>query len=121
MTPLEAPCCGQQLEPHAGLPDSAPYLCAHCHRGFWVGELSPSARALYRPLFHDWGVSLAAAALREAVDREREEAHARGTSALHEHLPLLARGHLAQLQRLPLRADMAAAVNNALNSTHTGG
>lgn len=115
--PLDAPCCGQQLTAHAGQPDAAPWFCAQCHRGFWTAELSPAARTLYRPLFHDWGLSLDSAALREAVDAEREQAIQRGTSALPEHLGQLAPAHLKQLQRLDLSADFAQQVAGAMTET----
>ena len=111
---LDAPCCGVQLTPHAGHHEAAPWFCAQCHRGFWAAELTPAARSLYRPLFHDWGLSLESAVLREAVDREREEARRRGTSALPEHLGQLEPAHLDALLVRDLRPDFARLVSAAL-------
>jgi hypothetical protein len=107
------PNCGVEMTPHAGYPDSAPWLCAHCHRGFFVAELSPAARQAYRPLFHDWGMGAEGRAIREAVQQELTEARWRGTSARVEHLGFLESGHLEQLHRLPLSADMREQVTAA--------
>lgn len=114
---LDCPSCGRHLDAHAGAPSSAPWVCFPCHRSFWTAELSDKARTLYRPLFHDWGLGLESAVIREAVDREREDAIARGTSALPEHLPHLSDDHLRALQRLPLSAGFAAHVAGALTRT----
>lgn len=112
---LACPACGQQLEPHAGHPDSTPWICHHCHVGFWVCELTSDARARYRPRFHDWGHSKEAFALRDAVFAEREVARARGTSCLPEHIGLLEREHLRFMhERFPLSDEFRERVAAAL-------
>jgi len=105
--------CGVEMIPHAGYPDSAPWICTHCHRGFFVAELSAKARKCYRPLFHDWGFGDEGRAVRAAVQQELTEARERGTSARREHLGFLTPEHLEQLERLPLSAEFAAHVRQA--------
>lgn len=105
---LEAPCCGAQLTPHAGTPDSTPWVCHGCHRGFWVAELRAGARARYEAKTHTWGAGPETNKLREDVDEERARAHARGTSALPEHLGLLEKAHIRMLKKLQLPDDFRA-------------
>jgi len=100
---LTCPNCGGGLEPHAGHPDSAPWLCARCHLGFWVSELSAVARVRYRPRFRDYGVGKESIALRAACLAERDAARERGTSCLEEHIGLLSHDHLQFMcDRFPL-------------------
>jgi hypothetical protein len=109
------PGCGQQLEPHAGHPDSTPWTCHNCHVGFWKCELSAEARAMYRPRFHDWGHSEEAFALHDAAEAERELARERGTSCLPEHVGLLESEHLLFLhERFPLSDDFRKRIQAAL-------
>lgn len=68
-------------------PQTAPWLCTPCGRGFWVAECSEEARAAYRPQFHDWGYG--ASALRAAVRQECAEALRRKTSVHPDLEPLL--------------------------------
>ena len=110
------PSCGAELIPHAGYPDSAPWICTREHRGFFVAELSAEARNCYRPLFHDYGMGDAGRKVREAVAREVTDARDRGTSARTEHLGFLTNEHLEQLQRLPLSDDMRDQVTAALQT-----
>lgn len=87
---LDCPGCGGQLTPHAGHPQSTPWICNECARGWWVAELTREARIHYRPSHHDWGYDRAAAeALHAARLAEVEAAQARATSLLPEHLALL--------------------------------
>lgn len=102
--------------PHAGYPDSAPWICTRCHRGFFVAELSTEARNCYRNLFHDWGYGEGGRNVRAAVEREVVEARHRGTSARTEHLGFLTDEHLKQLHRLPLSDDMREQVTAALQT-----
>lgn len=79
----DCPSCGRPLEVAATRsldPDTAPWLCNACRRGFWAAELSAEARAAYRVEFHDYGHGPAATAVRRAVQAEWLHAHARGTS-----------------------------------------
>ena len=87
--------CGGGLEPYAGDPDGAPWVCHGCHLGFWVSELSQEARALYRPRFNDFGRFRDTEALRGRCHAERADARARGTSCLPEHIGLLEPAHSA--------------------------
>lgn len=73
------PKCGAQLAPVALDPQTAPWLCAGCHRGYWAPELSTRAREAFRHGHDDWGIARPEW-LRLAVTAERDEAEARGTS-----------------------------------------
>lgn len=98
------PGCGGGLTPVALGPDSAPWLCATCSHGWFCCELAGPARAVFRPQHRDWGHA-GGRELKRTRDLELAEAHARGTSALPEHLPLLS---VAQLTTLAPRARMSA-------------
>ena len=112
---LECLKCGFQLEHHAGLPDSAPWWCRNCYHGFWIAELSADARARYKG-GHDFGHGPEAIALRLAVERERDAARERGTSALAEHLGFLDKEHLKFMaERFPLSKEFKKKVEGALN------
>jgi hypothetical protein len=111
---IDCPGCGAQLDAHAGHYDSTPWVCHNCHRGFWVAELKPAALAIYDGREHAWKHGLEAARLREDVDAEREEARARGTSALPEHLGFLAKDHLEMLLRMPLNKEFKKLVKGAM-------
>jgi hypothetical protein len=110
------PSCGVEMIPHAGYPDSAPWVCTHCHRGFFVAELSAEARRAYRAEYHDWGYGDEGRKVRIAVQHELTEAGIRGTSARREHLGFLTPEHLKQLYRLPLSEDMRQQVTAALQT-----
>lgn len=110
------PNCGREMTPHAGYPDSAPWICTECHRGFFVAELSAAARQCYRAIFHDHGFGDEGRKVRAAVEREVAEANKRGTSARTEHLGFLTSEHLEQLHRLPLSDDMREQVTAALQT-----
>lgn len=114
---MSCPGCGQQLEPHAGHPDAAPWVCHHCLRAFWVCELSPDSRSRYRGThFHDWGHSKEAFALRDKVAEEREMARRRGTSCLPEHIPLLELDHVRFLHdRFPLADSFKSVLASRLD------
>ena len=103
--------CGGGLEPYAGDPDGAPWVCHGCHLGFWVSELSQEARALYRPRFNDFGRFRDTEALRGRCHAERADARARGTSCLPEHIGLLEATHLRFLhERFPLSDEFRAQI-----------
>ena len=76
----DCPSCGRPLEvaPIQFGPDTAPWLCNACHRGFWSAELTVEARASYRTKFHDWGQGSPGAAVRRGVLAERLHARAAG-------------------------------------------
>ena len=74
---ITCPTCGGQLAPHVGLPQTAPWLCANCRRGWWLAELAPEARKRFRPQVFDFGHDGTVAA---AVATELEAAIKRGNS-----------------------------------------
>lgn len=112
------PECGAELTPHAGLPDSAPWLCSNClpNRGWFVVELKPEARKMWDRRAKDHGQTPAARVLYADRLAERDAARVRGTSALPEHLSLLSADSLSQLQRLILHPDFANEVAKALKA-----
>ena len=74
---LACPNCGAQLSPHVGLPQNAPWLCINCRHGWWVAELSASARQRFRPAARDFGHDGTVAS---SVAVERAAAIERGNS-----------------------------------------
>jgi hypothetical protein len=76
---ITCPKCGAPLQPVALGPETAPWLCAGCSRGFFAAELTPEARAVYRPEHDDWGFTTRAP-IEAAVMLEISDAHDRGTS-----------------------------------------
>lgn len=104
--------CGSQLQPVVLGPDSAPWLCHVCHRGYWVCELGDDGRRGWERKhrsFKGW----AHVVLEPLRGAELEAARERGTSCLPEQLAML---QVAQLQALlkqvrePFAALVAAAV-----------
>ena len=74
---VACPLCGQQLQPHVGLPQSAPWLCLPCRHGWWVAELQADARQKFRPQVRDFGFDGEVA---KSVAVERAAAIERGHS-----------------------------------------
>ena len=74
---ISCPKCGKALQPVALGPETAPWLCADCARGYFAAELTTEARALYRPHRDDWGLG---SPLGTLVEKEVADAHLRGTS-----------------------------------------
>jgi hypothetical protein len=68
-------------------PDSAPWFCARCRRSWWVAELRE--HAAYQPTRDDFGFGEGQWAIDRAVETERQEAHARGSSCRPDQLSLL--------------------------------
>lgn len=85
------PNCGQLMEVVVLEPQSAPWVCRMCGRGFWCAELSDDARAMYRPEHNDWGFGAEAVQLRQQVTLEVVDAMVRGTSLRADLLPLVPR------------------------------
>lgn len=112
----ECPKCGQDLEPVALGPESAPYVCNTCHRGFWAAELTDVARDLYRPRHHDWGQGTPGQAVRRSVQTEWLHAHARGTSLRFDQLGMAHIDHLVGLRDsgLPLHDDFVAELHREI-------
>jgi hypothetical protein len=81
------PRCESTLYPIVLDPDSAPWFCARCRRAWWVAELRE--RAAYQPLRDDFGFGEGQWAIDRAVETERQEAHARGSSCRPDQLSLL--------------------------------
>jgi transposase-like protein len=48
-----------------------PYVCHACHRIWWTAELTPAARAAWRPQFLDYGYGAPAQAVVAAIAAER--------------------------------------------------
>lgn len=104
--------CGSELTPHAGRPQSTPFVCHLCHLGYFPSELSREARNAYRRTHHDFGYH--AHAIRDAVHADLEAAIHRGTCALPEQLPLFTLAELEFLMRFGLHADFLPLVKAAI-------
>lgn len=108
------PGCGGPLTPVALGPETAPWLCGVCAHGWFACELAPPARASFRAEQRDWGHA-GGRELKVLRDVELADAHARGTSALPEHLSLLSGAQLAVLaKRGRLSAEFRALVEAAI-------
>lgn len=115
MSTRRCPHCGNELTPIALGPDTAPWLCAGCHRGYFNAELTSEARARYRPAARDYGTGKGKVAIRQAVELEVQAARLRGTSALPEHLPFLTVPNLRGVANLRgVQPDMAKAITAEL-------
>lgn len=101
------PCCGQQLAPVAQGPAAAPWLCAACCRGWWAAELTPDARAIYRPERDDFRPHKD---VRAAVATEAQLAIQRGSSLRSDQLSLVPPATLQAVAGRPLATDFAAAL-----------
>lgn len=57
MTRPSFPCpiCKAELETIDSEGNTPPYLCRTCSRGWWKNEITPRARALFRPDMRDFG------------------------------------------------------------------
>jgi len=102
---------GAPLQPVALDPDTAPWLCNVCRRGWWVSELQTSARSAWRVQFQDFGFGDTMLSIREQVRQERVEAVTRGTSLRPEQLLVLPPEQLKGLRLVPgLSSDFMAVV-----------
>lgn len=55
---MNCPNCGKKLTVLVGIePDSAPYACFDCVRGWWPAEMTPKARACWDPVTRSHGSS----------------------------------------------------------------
>lgn len=83
--PISCPNCGQQLQPVRDLgPDSTPWLCKTCARGWWPAELTPAARKAWNPQTRSFdGPAQVDIRLNTMIDRQR--ARERGNSNLDDH------------------------------------
>ena len=111
------PICGRPLAPVVLGPETAPWLCAGCHRGWFAAELSAEARAGWvsgQRCFH-WRL---AARLRAAVDQEVAAARQRGTSVRPDQLR-----HLSVAERAVLagRRGLDATFLAQVKSLDAGG
>lgn len=105
--------CGHELQPHAGHPQSAPWLCLTCHRGWFVRELASDARGAWRTSYLDFGYTLSWDILPGCV-QEVQEAIKRGTSARLDQLTQLSKVELQSLTRRKLLPSFAQAVKQEL-------
>lgn len=110
------PGCGAQLAPVVLGPDSAPWLCVICVRGWWVAELSQAARAGWVQSLRSFSWPATRGAVAAGVEAELAAAAGRGSSVLAEQLPLLSAAQLQQLaaavpKSSPFAAQVAAAAN----------
>lgn len=110
----DCPKCGRPLQPVALGPDTAPWLCNECHRGFWSAELTDIARGRYRPRHHDWGLGTPATAIRHSVQTEWLHAHVRGASLRPDQLRSSHIDHLVGLRDCGIQ--MAADFTEALHA-----
>ena len=111
------PACGQELAVFIGEPDCAPWLCNTDRLAFWSVELSPEARAAYRPAHRDFGhkpVTVGGVALEHARLVEIVAARLRNTSLHPVALPLVPTDHLQALNTSRYSASMQAAVTKEL-------
>ena len=92
------PTCGKPLDALALDPETTPFVCRSCARGWWQAELD--AQALHDPVTGDFG--RATNDVLEASLKERATARARGTCARPDTLPLLSPEALASLPNLQL-------------------
>jgi hypothetical protein len=108
---LSCPHCGALLEPYVGTPESAPWLCQNCRRGWFAAELTPEARKAWRPLEKDHHGLDHDAFMQIDLDRhlEIDEARKRNTSARHDHLALLRADQMVTLLRFADGHDHPAA------------
>lgn len=86
------PACGRPLAPVVASPDSAPWLCHPCGRGWFAAEIANPGSWDPATGFHrrsTWP------SVRAAIADETRAAARRGTSTVDEHLPLLTDRQLA--------------------------
>lgn len=107
------PACGKTLGPVALGPEHAPWRCSECHLGFWTAQLTPEARALFRPVYQDFGYG---AVVRKAVEAEAREALVRGTSLRHDQVGLAPKAAAALVSSRRVSAEFAQHV-----ASSTGG
>lgn len=108
MTPT-CPNCANALLAVVGSPESAPWLCTACHRGWWPAELTDEARSTWNPMVRAFIRSDRAAA-RAAVAADRSAALERGTSLLPEQLGSVSAEALAAVAGSAVAADVSDAV-----------
>lgn len=112
---MTCPKCGAQLQPVALDPNTAPWLCRGCRRGFFACELTKEARAIYRPQHDDWGLGLTP--LHTPRSQEIAAAHQRGTSLREDqfvHTPI------SVLTSLAKRAALGPEFQTLLETHLTG-
>jgi hypothetical protein len=98
------PICGGVLLPNAGPPTVAPWRCDQDLISWWVAELTPAARQVFRVREVGWGArsSRSYKEVRRAVLLEREEAIRRGSSLRREQIGLVSPMAIKGLLRLGL-------------------
>ncbi len=111
----DCPRCGQQLQPHAGQPESTPWVCSDCKLGFWVEQLKRDARMHYRSHTHDWGYGDHVKPLRQAVELEIAHAVKRGTSAREDQLSILT---VTQLEHIKTRKKIDPEFMKKVDAEH---
>jgi hypothetical protein len=78
------PNCGGRLEAVRDQdPDTAPWLCGRCVRGWWPAELTDEARSAWSPHTRDFGPRRLE--IMVAAWADRDAARQRGRSDLPEH------------------------------------
>lgn len=94
---MTCPSCGSRLVAVLARPDSAPWLCEVCRRGFFVAELSREAVAAWRLPEHDHGFGEVARMVRRDVKGEVAAAYVRGVCVRGDMLAGLPVGLLEAL------------------------
>jgi ribosomal protein L37AE/L43A len=67
---MTCPHCGRSLLP-VTRPETAPWLCLECHRGWWSAELTVAAKDAYRPEYRDFGYGQTARLIAETAAEEQ--------------------------------------------------
>jgi len=108
------PRCSAGLTAVVQGPDSAPWLCRPCRRGWWAVELTAGSRAIYRKERDDFRPALAT---RIAVEQEGALARARGTSMREDQVALVPAATLRAIAAGRISQNLAAVIAAHLKGT----
>lgn len=95
---IACPQCGSPMSLVMAGPESAPWVCQHCYISFWPCELTNEARIGWANGALTWQHRVSVT-LSEVRNKDIEAAMKRSTSVLPEHLQLLSRSQLIELQK----------------------
>lgn len=68
------PNCGKEVTAVSLDPDTPPWVCNPCARGWWNAELDPVAAKQWNPDDRSWGSPAASRKVQAACERERQDA-----------------------------------------------
>lgn len=117
---MTCPNCAGPLLPVAGSPETPPWLCTGCHRGWWPSELTEEARSTWNPLVRAFRPANRADA-RAAVAADLDAAAKRRTSLLPGQVRDVSAEALAAVADGPLSPAMQSAVAAELARRKKGG